>query len=151
MQAMTRRNPPRDTPYLRAYNGRLKGVMRWHQLDALWDVLRRRADDGWYVYTVGEAPPVTPATRDEFERFLSGIRKRLGEEHEEDYCGIVYADDHDEPGFVRIYRPDNLGVVCGYSESPPLPGWTLSRMPPDDLEQAFPRPDNRRWWQKMFR
>jgi len=148
---MTRTIPPRDTPYLRAYNGRLKGVMRWHQLDALWDTLRRRADDGWYVYTVGEAPPVTPATRDEFERFLSDIRKRLGEEHEEDYCGIVYADDHDEPGFLRIYRPDNLGVVCGYSESPPLPGWTLSRMPPDDLERAFPRPDNRRWWQKIFR
>ena len=141
----------RDTPYLRAYNGRLKGVMRWHELDSLWANLQSLGDEGWYIYAVGETPPTTTASRDQFEQFLAAIKQRLLDGHEEDYCGIVYADDHDEPSFVRIYDPNNLGMVCGSSECPPLPGWTLSRVAPDNLERAFPRPGKRRrWWQKIF-
>ena len=49
------------SPYLLAYNGRLKGVLRWNELDAVWERLLRLSDDGWYVYAVGEAPPLTPA------------------------------------------------------------------------------------------
>lgn len=148
---MTSGTQPRDTPYLQACQGRLKGIIRWDQLDAVWAELMRRSDDGWYVYTVGEAPPTVPASRDRFERFLSEIRQRLLEEHHEDYCGIVYADDHDNPGFVKIFDPGNLGTVCGSSEVPPLPGWILSRIAPDDLVQAVPRPRHRRrWWRRIL-
>lgn len=140
------------SPYLIAYNGRLKGVLRWHELDAVWAQLQRLSDDGWYVYAVGEAPPTAPASRDQFERFLVDIRQLLLDEHKEDYCGIVYADDHDSPQFVKIFDPNNLGKVCGFSEVPPLPGWTLSRVAPDNLERAFPQTgDRRRWWQRIFR
>ena len=138
------------TPYLRAYGGLLKGVLRWRDLDSVWERLRDQADDGWYVYTVGEPPPTTPAQRGEFQQSLTAIRQRLHDEHQEDYCGIVYADDLDEPRFVKIYDPGNLGMVCGSSEAPPLPGWTLSRVAPDDLLQAFPPVDRRRWWQKIW-
>lgn len=141
-----------DTPYLHACNGRLKGVLRWHDLDALWAQLRRLNDGRWYVYAIGEAPPTTAASAHEFERFLVEIRQRLLAEHKEDYCGIVYADDHAEPGFVKIFDPGNLGAVCGFSESPPLPGWTLSRVAPDDLVQAATKTLNRgRWWRKICR
>jgi hypothetical protein len=140
------------SPYLRAYNGRLKGLLRWQELDAVWARLQRLSDEGWYVYAVGEAPPMAPASRDEFERFLVDVRQRLLNEHKEDYCGIVYADDHDRPNFVKIFNPNHLGKVCGSSDAPPLPGWTLSRVAPDDLEHAFPQTaDRRRWWQKVFR
>ena len=140
-----------DTPYLRACNGFLKGVLRWHELDALWARLQRLGDDGWYIYAVGEPPPTTPASRDQFERFLAEIRRRLLDQHKEDYCGIVYADDHDEPSFVKIFDPHNLGKVCGSSEMPTLPGWTLSRVAPDDLEVALSQPRQRhRWWRKIL-
>ncbi|NJD31723.1 MAG: hypothetical protein FIB04_07540 [Gammaproteobacteria bacterium] len=136
---------------MRSYNGRLRGALRWSEFDALWARLQHHCDDGWYVYAVGEAPPAAPASRAQFERFLTEIRQRLLDEHKEDYCGIVYADDHDRPSFVKIFDPNNLGMVCGTSEHPPLPGWTLSRMVPDNLQQAFPRPGSRhRWWQKLF-
>jgi len=140
------------SPYLRAYNGRLKGILRWQELDTVWGRLQRLSEDGWYVYAVVETPPMAPASRDEFERFLVDVRQLLLDEHKEDYCGIVYADDHDRPNFVKIFDPNNLGKVCGSSDVPPLPGWTLSRVAPDDLEHAFPQAaDRRRWWQRIFR
>jgi len=148
---MTATDRSHDSPFLRASNDRLRGVLRWHELDALWARLQRLSDGDWYVYTVGETPPMTPASRPEFERFLSAIRQRLLEEHDEDYCGIVYADDCDNPCFVKIFDPKNLGMVCGSSEVPPLPGWTLSRIAPDDLMQTTPVPRRRRrWWQRIL-
>lgn len=138
-----------ESAYLSACNGRLEGILRWPELDALWSRLRHDGE-GWYVYTVGQPPPATPASPEEFERFLAEIRQRLLEEHEEDYCGIVYVDDPESPGFVKIFDPANLGKVCGSSATPTLPGWTLSRAAPVDLDQALrpPRRD-RSWWRKL--
>jgi len=146
---VTSKDPARDSPYLRACNGRLVGVLRWEDLDALWAQLRRLSDDGWYVYAVSDAPPTRPASRDRFERFLAEVRQRLEAEHKENYCGIVYADDHANPSFVKIFDPGNLGAVCGCSNVPTLPGWTLSRMAPDDLRGTLPRPEGRRWWRRL--
>ena len=149
---MTRASLAPDTPYLRACNGRLTGVLRWPDLDALWTQLLRRNDGRWYVYAVGAQPPASPASPDQFERSLAEIRQRLLDEHKEDYCGIVYVDDPAEPGFVKIFDPGNLGAVCGFSEHPPLPGWTLSRVAPDDLTRASSLPRGRnRWWRGIFR
>lgn len=136
--------------YIDTFKGRFAGIMRWPQLDALWETLR--ADNqGWYIYAVGEVPPTEPASAEQVNQFIDKVDKLLREEHEEDYCGIVYADDPEQPGFIKIFDPNNLGVVCGYSDNPPLPGWVLSKMRPVDLPEAFPPPGNRRrWWQKMF-
>jgi hypothetical protein len=149
---MTRASLAPDTPYLRACNGRLTGVLRWPDLEVLWAHLQRLNDGRWYVYAVGQPPPAAPSSPAQFERSLAGIRQRLLHGHEEDDCGIVYADDLAEPGFVKIFDPGNLGAVCGFSENPPLPGWTLSRVAPDDLTRATspPRGSNR-WWRRIFR
>jgi len=44
-----------------------------------------------------------------------------------------------------------LGVSCGYSDNPPLPGWVLSQLPPEDIPANAPIPKNRRrWWQRLL-
>jgi len=139
-----------DSDYMAAFRGSFTSALRWHHLDDLWERLRA-SPEGWYVYAVGEAPPAETASAEAFLTFLTEIDRLLRAEHDEDYCGIVYADDLQEPSMVKIYDPNNLGVVCGYSENPPLPGWVLSRIPPVDLEAERPPPNNRRrWWQKLF-
>lgn len=137
--------------FLERFKGSFYGVLKWEQLDALWENVRRQPEGQWFVYQVGELPPESPATRDTLGNFLTHIDHLLRSEHKEDYCGIVYADDLQEPAFIKIFDPNNLGVSCGFSEQPPLPGWVLSKIPPMDLPHAFPPPQNRRrWWQRLF-
>jgi hypothetical protein len=83
--------------------------------------------------------------------FLSEIERLLHKEHAEDYCGVVFTDSMELPQFVKIFDPNNMGVSCGFSENPPLPGWILSKLPPVDLNTATPLPGNRlRWWQRLL-
>jgi hypothetical protein len=140
-----------DSPYLIAFRGGFSGVLRWPRLDALWAVLRARAGDGWYVYAVGEPPPTAPASAEAFLHFIDEIDVLLRREHDEDYCGVVYADDLARPRFVKIYDPNHLGASCGSSGLQILPGWTLSLLPPVDLPHAIPQTGSRRrWWQRLF-
>ena len=140
-----------QTDFYTAFRGTFSGVLRWEQLDALWERLRGAADGGWYLYAVGEPPPLTPVDGEALLRFIDEIDTLLRREHAEDYCGIVYVDDMQSPTFVKIFDPNNLGVSCGYSDNPPLPGWILSRLPPVDLQAPMPQPGNRRrWWQRLF-
>ncbi len=143
--------PVNDNRFYDAFRGRFSGLLSWEQLDAFWNVLRAHAGDGWYLYAVGEAPPTAPATVDQVGRFIGEIDALLRREHEEDYCGIVYADSISAPTFIKIFDPHNLGVQCGFSDNPPLPGWVMSLMPPADLQDKRPLPDNRRrWWQRLW-
>ena len=113
-------------PFRDAFRGRFENVLRWEQLDALWEVLRADAGNGWYVYAVGEEPPLQPVNSEVLQTFLVEIDGLLRREHTEDYCGIVYADSFGAPRMVKIFDPHNLGVSCGFSDHPPLPGWVLS-------------------------
>jgi len=133
-----------------AFRGYFSGVLQWADLDALWVTLRESRED-WYVYAIGEAVPQDTVSREELLRFIDEIDALLRKEHEEDYCGIVYVDNRQEPGFIKIFDPNNLGVVCGFSNNPPLPGWILSTIKPEPLEDLRPLPGNRRrWWQKIW-
>jgi hypothetical protein len=136
--------------YLAAFRGGFTGMLRWDDLDRLWQtVLREPA--GWYVYAVGETPPAAPASPEQLAALLPELTTLLRRDHAEDYCGIVYADQPEAPAFIKVYDPNNLGVSCGFSLNPPLPGWLLSRLPPCDLPAALPPPAaRRRWWQRLF-
>ena len=137
--------------YLQEFRGTFTSALRWHHLDELWQTLRQHNQGQWFIYVVGEPPPQTPANTDELDHFIDQVDKLLREDHQEDYCGIVYADSKDDPSFIKIYDPNNLGVVCGFSANPPLPGWILSELKPTDLSAALPQPGNRkRWWQRIF-
>ena len=150
---MTKRQPlhVNSDPFYAAFRGAFTNLLRWDDLDRLWGVLRAQAGDGWFVYAIGEPAPETPLPADAIRAFISEIDALLRREHQEDYCGIVYVDDKTDPTFVKIYDPGNLGVVCGYSDNPPVPGWILSRVTPKSLEDKGFRTGTRRtWWRRLW-
>lgn len=137
--------------YMSQYNGALSGLMRWPQLDVLHSALNSSNDGGWYVYYVGEEVPSAALSSQKFAHFVDEITQLLHRDHQEEFLGIVYADDLEQPSFVKIYDPNNLGAACGSSGMRVLPGWTLSRCPPVDLNAEIPNPGGRRrWWQGLF-
>ena len=140
-----------DSAFRAAFRGRFENVLRWEQLESLHEVLADDAEGGWFIYAVGESPPESPASGEEVRHFLAEIMALLRKEHTEDFCGIVFADSLQQPAFVKFFDPNNLGVSCGFSDNPPLPGWILSKIAPADLETSGPLPGNRRrWWRRLF-
>ena len=134
-----------------AFRGNFTSLLSWSQLDAFWDTVRQQASRGWYLYAVGEPVPTQPSNAAQVADFIREIDRLLHAEHREDYCGIVYTDSKTDPQFIKIFDPNNLGVSCGYSDNPPLPGWIMSLIPPQELQDRRPLPGNRRrWWQKLW-
>ncbi|MBD3609970.1 MAG: hypothetical protein HUJ30_05415 [Gammaproteobacteria bacterium] len=140
-----------NSEFLAAYKGGFINMLRWHEFDDLLTTLGEQSNSDWFLYAVGEVPPTEPSSVDEIERFLQEIEQLIRNDHDEDYCGIVYSDHRDSPNFVKFYDPNNLGASCGSSGSHVFPGWIMCQMPPEDLKVAFPIPGNRRrWWKKLF-
>ena len=140
------------TEFQRLYTGRLWSVMAWDQLTALWQRIDPAA--GWYLVAVGVSPAPTsgmlPAAAADVSAFIERIDALLRAEHHESYCGIVYADDLENPRLIKIYDPNNLGSSCGSSKTPHPPGWIMSRLPPDEIIATRAAPENRkRWWQGL--
>lgn len=137
--------------FLTAFDGSFTAALRWHHLDALWDAVRADADGGWFIYTIGETPPDTPAALDALVYFIAETDALLRAEHKEDYCGIVYADNLQRPAFIKIYHPRRLGSVCGSSGQRTLPGWILSKLQPEDVVVP-PAPATHGWkiWNRLF-
>ncbi len=150
--AVSETSPQPEHPFIEKYQGRLAGILRWEQLDELWQTIQSGSTHDWFIYHIGEPPPAIPCKQEKLHLFIDEIDKLLKHDHEHDYCGIVYTDSKDAPEFIKIYDPNNLGHVCGSSGAPPpLPGWILSKIQPIDLEAAIAPPGNRRrWWQKIF-
>ncbi len=102
--------------------------------------------------TVGETLPESAADAETATRFLREIDALLRRDHHEDYCGIVYADDLDNPTLVKIYDPNNLGSSCGGTGKHAIPpGWVMSRVPPREIIHSGVVAANRkRWWQAFL-
>jgi len=148
---------PSSSPYLDKLRGSFQGLLQWTDFDGFWEQLRAQVahapnnDSGWYVYAVGEMPPTLPADVETFLRFLDESQALLHKKHEESYCGIVYVDRRDAPQMIKVYDPSNLGVSCGSSDNPPLPGWVVSKLAPIDLPHTLEPPRNRqRWWHRVL-
>jgi len=132
------------------YKGRFINMLRWHQLDELWDKLKAQPN-GWYIYFVGETLPTTPVDAETLNQFIQEIDQLLHQDHNYSYCGIVYADDKETPSMIKIFDPNNLGAACGSSSSVIPPRWLLTRIPPEAIMDDAPTPANRkRWWHKLF-
>ena len=135
----------------RQYNGLLYSVMQWDQLTVFW--ARINAEAGWYLYAVGQNVPTAPASPDKVHQFTHEIDGLLRREHHEDYCAIVYADNLDDPRFIKIYDPNHLGSSCGSSatKSTVLPGWIMSQVAPHELKiNGIVTGQRKRWWQTFI-
>jgi len=143
-------SPPQtlDDAFQRALLGMLYSVMRWDQLAQFWSKVEPAA--GWYLYAVGSEPPTQTADAAHVQKFIVDLDKLLRQEHQEDYCGIVYADNLDKPSFIKIYDPNHLGSSCGSSKNPPLPGWVMSLIPPSALNPKVVPQSRKRWWQNFL-
>lgn len=145
------RPAPVEDPFYAAFRGHFTSLLSWEDLSTFWEVVRKNAAAGWYMYAIGELAPSQPSTAEQVGNFLDEIDAMLRREHQEDYCGIVYTDSKTEPSMIKIFDPNNLGVQCGFSDNPPLPGWVMSRLPPVTLESRDLRPEGRkRWWRKLW-
>lgn len=134
-----------------AFHTRLKGtftgMLQWHHLDALWE---RVKCGSWYIYQLGEALPTAALSGDELARRIDALDTLLRQEHDYDYCGIVYADDVAQPTLIKVYDPNNMGSSCSGNAAPSPPGWILSTTPPALIETHAPMPNNRRRWWQLF-
>ncbi len=139
------------TRFSEQFRGNFVSLLSWEQLAAFWEVVKAHADAGWYVYSIGETPPQTPQSAAQVQKFVVEVDALLRRDHDEDYCGIVYTDSKTEPTFIKIFDPNNLGVSCGSSKNPPLPGWIMSLARPDALPSPRVVPEKRRrWWQALW-
>lgn len=128
------------------FGGTLYSVLAWEQLEHFWQRIDREA--GWYLYAIGETRPEDAADSGHVETFIREIDALLRRDHDESYCGIVYADNLESPNLIKIYDPHHLGSSCGSAGYKILPGWVMSRVPPSDLTPEHIVPQNRRrWWQ----
>jgi hypothetical protein len=140
-----------EQDFYKTFRGCFSSLLNWEDLDACWQTVRARADAGWYIYAIGLPLPQQPASAAEVERFIERVNHLLRDDHREDYCGIVYVDNKDAPTFIKIFDPSHLGVSCGFSQNPPLPGWIMCRIPPRPLEDSRTLPARRqRWWQALW-
>jgi len=134
-----------------AFRGSFTSLMQWAHLDEFWAMVQAKADAGWYIYCIGEPAPTQPLSAAQVQKFLQEVDALLRRDHDESYCGIVYTDSKTDPTFIKIFDPNNLGVSCGSSKNPPLPGWTMTLLPPTHLESKRPLPEGRRrWWQNLW-
>lgn len=149
MQTSAAQPDPAQTEFHRQMSGLLYSLLKWDQLSEFWTKVDKGAN--WYLYALGEAVPIAPATPAQVEKFIVEVDALLRHDHRENYCGIVYTDNLEKPSFIKIYDPNHLGVSCGSSKTPTLPGWIMSQTPPVELQLKYALPANRkRWWQGLF-
>ncbi len=136
-----------ENAFVRRYMGGFTGILRWPQLDQLWQWLREHHHNQWYLYQTDQAAPDEPESTETLERALDEIDHYLRQTHNADYCGVVYVDNLQQPGYIKVYNPKGMGSSCSMSEIPPMPKWIISLEPPQDLRPLLEAPEkNRHWW-----
>jgi len=139
------------TLFQQRLDGRFEGILRWQQLDELWSKLKQ-SEQAWYFYQVGSALPQQPLSAQQLAASIDELDVLLRQEHDYDYCGIVYVDDVNQPTLIKVFDPNNLGSSCGCSGERIPPRWIISQQPPEEIIDEAPMPNNRkRWWNQLFR
>ena len=126
-----------DTPFWQAYRGRFHGIPTWDGFDAFWARLAASGGD-WYVFDPTADAPAAPHPA--FATALADARATVEQVRNRGFCGAVFADDLDTPGFVKVFDPYRMGGVCGGSAERVMPKWIFSRLPPDPLPLVPDRP-----------
>ncbi len=148
----TSQSPILEATFEQAFKGKFYGVLKWEQLDDLWNIIKNNSEDGWYLYAIGEEPPTELIKGEVFHSMINELDMLLRREHNEDYCGIVYTDDLKTPSFIKVFDPNNIGTSCSIAKTPPLPGWIISKLAPSDLLAPMKQTAKRkRWWDRLLK
>ncbi|EIJ42664.1 hypothetical protein BegalDRAFT_1790 [Beggiatoa alba B18LD] len=132
------------------YKSRFSGILRWAQLEALWEKVQAQPD-GWYVYCVGDTVPQHPVATDYLSQFIEELDELLRYKSKGDFCGLIYADNVENPAMIKVFTPQQLGSGCQISQEPIIPRWLLSKIPPHSLDKLnTPKQKQFRWWQNLF-
>lgn len=126
-------------------NGSFSGILQWRDLDVFWG---RVKSGQWYFYQIGEALPQTPLGGEALAARIDALDRLLRDDHDCSMCGIVLADNVQQPTLVKVYDPNTLGSSCSSSATPPR--WILSTTPPAHIANHAPTPNNRRRWWQLF-
>ncbi len=118
--------------YLEQFQDRFIGVMQWEDCSSLLQKLIENPND-WHLYDTLKPMPDATHSAEDFINKINSIKNTLINEHQERYCDIVYTNDLDNPSFVKIFHPNNLGKVCDSSDNHTLPQWMLSKEKPMDV------------------
>jgi hypothetical protein len=134
--------------FVRHYLGGFSGILRWRQLDELWQWLNQHHPGEWYLYQTDTVPPAEPLSQDDLGLQLEQIDQYLRHTHKADYCGVVYVDDPKAPTYIKVYNPKGMGSSCSMSEIPPLPKWIISLERPENLKELLEQTEKTHpWWQ----
>ena len=142
---------PIESNFNELFNGKFYGVLRWQQLNHIWDVVKSDEAESRYIYEINESTPETATKNNDLTLKIEQIDLHLRKEHDEDYCGIVYADNLENPEFIKVFDPENLGTSCSIAKTPPLPKWIISKVKPQVLtlkKEDTNKP--KRWIGKLF-
>jgi len=131
--------------FLKQYQGCFTNMLRWPQLEQLWQVLNNQTNKRWYLYSTNKPAPTQSSTHKELTAYINEVDSQLKQQHKYDYCGIVYVDEPSSPNFIKIYHPKNLGASCGTSSNRPIPGWILSTVAPVELIVEQDKADTSNW------
>ncbi|MBF0562685.1 MAG: hypothetical protein HQL37_11830 [Alphaproteobacteria bacterium] len=143
-------NQNKTNDFLQMFRGRFIGMRTWAHLDALWDVVRREAGGGWYVYAVDQGTPTAPMAENDFLDTIAAVDTRLHDQCRHNTCGFVYVDDPVAPAFIKVFEPRKFGGCC-HGTGPAIPSWIFSKLPPVDLLEAFAvRPTPGAGWRKAL-
>jgi len=147
---MTPQSTDRQLSFAQRLDGAFIGILRWPQLDELWERVKQKGQP-WYLYQIGETVPDTPLQDGQLGAAIEELDQLLRHDHHYDYCGIVYADQPKAPTLIKVYDPNHLGSSCGCSGARIPPRWVLSLEPPESIEDHGPTPKGRsRWWQRLL-
>ncbi len=138
----------KKSKFEKALSGRFEGILRWADLDKLWARLKA-ADGAFYVYEVGTDVPDKPLGAKALAARVDEINKILRDNHDEDYCGIVYVDDPDAPSLIKVFGPKNLGASCGTSGSKIWPRWVISKVKPSAVGVELDEAGKPAWWKSF--
>lgn len=126
------------TKYWQAFQGYFSGLLQWEDMSTLWEQLKA-SPEGWYVFDTLQAPPQSPVSSSELQELLNEIEVFTRKRHRHEYCGFIYVDDRNSPGFIKIFDPRKMGSSCGCSDELILPRWIISRARPDALPEPEPK------------
>jgi len=134
---MSQASPLPDAPFWRAYQGRASGLLQWADVDALWPLLAAQPE-GWYVYDLETAPPISPLSTTDLTAFLPKAQALVDARRDRSHSGAIYIDNRESPAFIKIFDPTNMGTSCGGDHDMIFPRYILSKIQPDPRPAPAP-------------